>query len=693
MAELLLELFSEEIPARMQGPAADYLARALDKALTDAGLAHDSPRVFATPRRLAAVVAGLPAVQADTREERKGPRVGAPEKAMEGFLRSTGLTLEQLQVQADKKGDFYIAVIEKKGGPTKDALADLLPGVIRDLPWPKSMRWGEGTFRWVRPLKIILCILDGETVPLWIDLGAGRSLEAGNETRGHRFMAPEAFAVANFDAYEAKLRKAHVVLSAGERKDIIAREADKLAAAEGLEVIPDAGLLDEVAGLVEDPVVLMGRIDERFLSVPPEVLATAMRTHQKYFSLRNKKTGAFAPRFLVVANLRAKDGGKSIIAGNERVLRARLSDAEFFWQQDKKQSLEARVDQLKDIVFHEKLGTVHERTLRLVQLAYDIADRLKLDREDPARAALLCKADLVTGMVGEFPELQGLMGHYYALADGEPARVAAAIRDHYKPAGAADAVPEDGEASIVALADKADVLSGFWWIDEKPTGSRDPFALRRAALGVIRIVLENRLRLPLLDVLGVAMGHHAAPGKADAGKLADLLAFIADRLKVYLRDRGARHDLVDAVFSLPGQDDLVLITQRIEALSAFLGTDDGANLLAAYKRAANILRIEEKKDNKAYTEDPSEKLLTDEAERELYEAVSLMQPAVAKALAGEDFEGAMAALAQLRAPLDRFFDKVTVNAEDAALRANRLALLALIRRSMEQIADFSKIEG
>ena len=701
MAELLLELFSEEIPARMQAPAAEHLVRLLTAALSEAGLEHDEPRAFATPRRLTAVVSGLPAVQADTREERKGPRVGAPEKAMEGFLRSTGLTMDQLQTQEDKKGSFYLAVIEKKGGPTKDALPDLLGQVINDIPWPKSMRWGAGSFRWVRPLKSILCVFDGESVPVRIDLGAGRELVGGDETAGHRFIAPKPFTVTGFDDYEAKLRDAHVILSGDERKVIISEQAAKLAEAEGLEVIPDPGLLDEVAGLVEDPIVLLGTIDERFLAVPPEVLTTAMRTHQKYFSLRNKETGAFAPRFLVVSNLRATDGGKAIVNGNERVLRARLSDAEFFWEQDKKRTLAARLPELQNIVFHEKLGTVAERVDRIEKLAREIAPLIGADADDAARAAQLAKADLVTGMVGEFPELQGLMGYYYAREDGEREDVAMAVRDQYKPQGPSDGLPEGKVGAALALADKLDVLTGFWAIGEKPTGSKDPFALRRAALGVVRTGLESKLRIALTPLIDTFLGAYQSSEKRTEQvsnrnvfpETQDLLSFIADRLKVYLRDRGARHDLVDAVFSLPGQDDLVLIVARVDALSNFLGTEDGANLLAAYKRAANILRIEEKKDGKAYDADPSKDLLADEVERELFEAVSLMQPAAAKAVEAEDFEGAMAALAQLRAPLDRFFEEVTVNAEDASLRANRLSLLSLIRRSMEEIADFSKIEG
>ena len=561
------------------------------------------------------------------------------------------------------------------------------------------MRSGRDVVRWVRPLKSILCLFGSRTVPLSLDLG-GRALEAGNVTYGHRFMAPDAIEVFNFTEYRQKLDDAFVVLDAADRRTLIWDKAKALAEAASLELVEDKALLDEVAGLVENPVPLLGQIDARFMDLPPEVLTTSMRTHQKYFALTDKATGRMAPNFLVVANLAAQDGGKAIVNGNERVLRARLADAEFFWTQDRRDKLEAGLPQLADIVFHEKIGTLEERVENLILWSEELAMALGGEAQTAARAARLCKADLVTGMVGEFPELQGLMGSYYARADGEVDAVADAIRDHYKPQGPADSLPEGVSGAAVALADKFDVLTLFWRIDEKPTGSKDPFALRRAALGAIRIILENTYRLRLIGLFDRHMRRFGTEfdvvqfsGEEVVQEAVDLLSFIADRLKVYLRDRGARHDLVDAVFSLPGQDDLVLIVERIEALSSFLETADGTNLLAAYKRAANILRIEEKKDGRAYSDDPSTDLLAEEAERELFEAILLMQPQAAKAVGAEDFGAAMGALAQLRAPVDRFFDEVTVNADDPELRANRLKLLSLIRRAMTAIADFSKIEG
>ena len=681
MPDLLLELFSEEIPARMQGKAADDLKRLVTDALVKAGLTYEGARAFATPRRLALNLTGLPARQADMKDERKGPRVGAPQQALDGFLKSAGLaSIDEAQIVSDpKKGDFYVAVIEKQGAASEKVIAAILPEVIDKFPWPKSMRWGAGSMRWVRPLQSILCVFGPETeetatVPFSVD-----GLASGNVTHGHRFMAPDAITVRRFDDYAEKIEKAHVVLDAARRADIILHDARDLAFACGLELVADEALLAETAGLVEWPVVLMGSFDEAFLDVPAEVLITSMKNHQKCFSLRDPRTGKLANRFLLVSNLIAEDGGRAIVAGNERVISARLSDARFFWQTDLKTKLEDRVEKLKEITFHEKLGTQFERVERLQRLAREIAPLVGADPAMAARAALLAKADLVTEMVGEFPELQGLMGRYYALEQGEPAAVAAAIEDHYKPQGPSDAVPSDPVTIAVALADKIDTLTGFWAIDEKPTGSKDPYALRRAALGVIRIILSNELRIALC----------AAPLKIEA----DLLAFFADRLKVHLRDAGARHDLIDAVFSLGNQDDLLMIVRRVEALARFLDTDNGANLLAGVKRGTNILRIEEKKDGRAFDGDPDHVLLAEQGEKELVNVLDAVVHHVEDHVGKEDFEGAMAALAELRPAVDVFFDNVTVNAEDGRLRENRLKLLNRLREATLKVADFSKIEG
>ena len=681
MPDLLLELFSEEIPARMQGKAADDLKRLVTDALVKAGLTYEGARAFATPRRLALNLTGLPARQADMKDERKGPRVGAPQQALDGFLKSAGLaSIDEAQIVSDpKKGDFYVAVIEKQGAASEKVIAAILPEVIDKFPWPKSMRWGAGSMRWVRPLQSILCVFGPETeetatVPFSVD-----GLASGNVTHGHRFMAPDAITVRRFDDYAEKIEKAHVVLDAARRADIILHDARDLAFACGLELVADEALLAETAGLVEWPVVLMGSFDEAFLDVPAEVLITSMKNHQKCFSLRDPRTGKLANRFLLVSNLIAEDGGRAIVAGNERVIAARLSDARFFWQTDLKTKLEDRVEKLKEITFHEKLGTQFERVERLQRLAREIAPLVGADPAMAARAALLAKADLVTEMVGECPELQGLMGRYYALEQGEAPAVAAAIEDHYKPQGPSDAVPSDPVTIAVALADKIDTLTGFWAIDEKPTGSKDPYALRRAALGVIRIILSNELRIALC----------AAPLKIEA----DLLAFFADRLKVHLRDAGARHDLIDAVFSLGNQDDLLMIVRRVEALARFLDTDNGANLLAGVKRGTNILRIEEKKDGRAFDGDPDHVLLAEQGEKELVNVLDAVVHHVEDHVAREDFEGAMAALAELRPAVDVFFDNVTVNAEDGRLRENRLKLLNRLRKATLKVADFSKIEG
>ncbi|MGZ5849748.1 MAG: glycine--tRNA ligase subunit beta [Methyloceanibacter sp.] len=681
MAELLLELFSEEIPARMQARAAEELARFLGDALKEAGLNFETIRGFATPRRLTVVIDDLPARSPDVSEEKKGPRVGAPDPALQGFLKSAGLaSIDQAETRADKKGDFYVALIERPGRSTAEVVATIVPAIVGAFPWPKSMRWGNGRLRWVRPLHSILCLLDGKLVPFEVD-----GIATGKETRGHRFMAPKPFSVKSFKDYVEKLRQAYVILDAEERAGLILKQARRLAAKEGLTLAEDEGLLAENAGLTEWPVVLMGSYEKSFLEVPAEVLATSMKSHQKCFSL--KRGEELANRFILVANLAAKDGGKAIVAGNERVIAARLSDAKFFFDQDRDVGLEVWVPKLKEIIFHDKLGNQYERVQRVRLLARELAPLVGADPDLAERAAILAKADLVSGMVGEFPELQGVMGRYYALDQKEDPVVANAIAAHYKPVGPSDEVPREPVAVAAALADKLDMLVGFWAIDEKPTGSKDPYALRRAALGVIRIVLENELRLALMQQF---CSSSIKPGDVVAR---NLLAFFADRLKVHLRDQGARHDLIDAVFSLSGQDDLLLIVRRVEALGKFLETEDGATLLVGTKRAVNILRIEEKKDGTGYHQPPDPKLFKLPEEKALAKQVDQVERAAATAIENEDFEAAMAAMALLRAPVDAFFDHVTVNADDADLRANRLRLLNRIRATTLTVADFSKIEG
>ena len=686
MAELLLELFSEEIPARMQARAREDLARLLGNALGEAGLEFNEIKTFATPRRLTTVVEGLPARSPDIREERKGPRIDAPDAAIKGFLKSTGLaSADQAERRDDKKGAYYVALLERPGRATAEVIAEIMLELVKSFPWPKSMRWGIGRLRWVRPLQSIICLLDGKVVPFEVD-----GIRSGKETRGHRFMAHEPFKVRRFKDYEEKLRDAKVILDGDERARIILEGARKVAAKDGLTLLEDEALLAENRGLTEWPVVLLGSFDEEFLSVPPEVLATSMKAHQKCFSLR-KKDGAIANRFIVVANLEASDKGKAIAAGNERVVRARLADAKFFFEQDRKVMLPDRVPKLKEIVFHEKLGSQYERVQRVWRLARELAPLVGADPDLAERAAILAKADLVSLMVGEFPELQGVMGRYYALDQEENEAVADAIAAHYKPLGASDDVPREPVAIAVALADKLDMLVGFWTIDEKPTGSKDPYALRRAALGVIRIVLENDLRLRLKEYLLT----HQATAKFDPAvhNLADrLLSFFADRLKVHLRDQGARHDLVDAVFALGG-DDLLIIVRRVEALGRFLDTEDGEHLLIGATRAINILRIEEKKDSRTYDESPDPTLFKRPEEKALAKAVDAVEKGSAAAIRREDFEAAMAEMAKLRTPVDEFFDHVTVNATDPGLRANRLRLLNRIRATTLTVADFSKIEG
>lgn len=675
MPELLLELFSEEIPARMQARAADDLRRLVCDGLRAAELAFDRTEVFATPRRLCLHVTDIPAAQPDRKQERKGPKVGAPDKALDGFLGSVGLTRDQLEIRQVKNAEFYFAVIEQNGRPAAEVIAGIVQQTVRDFPWPKSMRWGAGNLRWVRPLHAILCCFDSAPLSFEID-----GVAAGDTTYGHRFMAPAAIIARDFATYKAALAAAHVRLDPAEREAHILARASELADENGLVLIEDGALLAEVAGLNEWPVPLLGQFDPAFLEVPPEVLTTAMRSHQKYFSLQDAKTGKLAPYFLTAANIEARDGGAKIVAGNERVLAARLSDAKFFWDQDRKKPLAARVDQLKDMVFHARLGSVRDKVARMVILAGRLAGQVPgADKQDAERAALLAKADLVSEMVFEFPELQGIMGRYYALADGESAAVADAIYSHYSPAGPSDDCPAEPTAIVVALADKLDTLVEFWRIGEKPTGSKDPFALRRAALGVIRLVLENRLRLPLAPLFGA---------QAD-----DLLGFFADRLKVYLRGEGVRHDLIDAAFALGGQGDLLLLVARVKALEAFVQSDDGANLLAAYKRAANILRIEEKRDDASYAGHADPALFTQDEEHILFDRIAEAAAEADAALARDDFTAAMGAVARLRIPVDAFFDKVTVNADQAELRANRLRLLSQIRGTLEAVADFSRIEG
>jgi glycyl-tRNA synthetase beta chain len=754
MPDLLLELFSEEIPARMQAQAAKDLERLVVGALSDRGLLFEGVKAFAGPRRLTLAIASLPAKQPDVSEELKGPKVDAPQAALDGFLRKTGLTKEQLKIEKTPKGDVYLAVIARAGRATEEVLAEILPECFAKLPWPKSMRFPGSAVRWVRPLHGIVCTFDGEIVPF-----AFAGVASGNTTWGHRFLSKGPIEVRRFDDYAEKLHKAHVVLDADERKAVIFEGVKQAAFVHGLEMIPDEGLLDEVAGLAEWPVVLIGAIQDEFMDVPPEILQTSMRTHQKYFSLRDassfeaslrdapqddasakgrhpevaakqpsKGDGRLANRFAVVANMIASDAGKEIVAGNERVLRARLSDAKFFWDQDRKRRLDGRVRDLEQIVFHAKAGTQYDRVWRVTLLAMLLARALGNDVAKAHRAGWLAKADLTTGVVGEFPELQGVMGRYYALHDGEDDDVADAVRDHYRPLGPNDAVPDRPVSRIAALADKLDTLVVLWRAGEKPTGSKDPFALRRAALGIIRIVLENRLRLALTDLakaetalanpanlqsLEQRLRDDQSSGALLAGTAAwfaevsaavpwsksdqlawdEIVAFIADRLKVALREKGTRHDLIDAVFSLGHEDDLVRLVARVEALQTFLKTDDGANLLVAYRRAANILRAEEKKDATTFDGEPDPEALVSPEEKALFVELATASEMIRGEVERERFVEAMSVMARLRKPVDAFFDKVTVNDKEAKLRENRLKLLARLRATLHQVADFSKIEG
>ncbi len=771
MPDLLLELFSEEIPARMQARAADDLRRLVTDRLAAAGLLYEGAKAFATPRRLALAVLGLPVRQLDVKEEKKGPRVGAPEGAIQGFLKAAGLkSIAEAKVQPDKKGDFYVAVIEKKGRASIDVIGEIVPEVVKSFPWPKSMRWGSqsakpGSLGWVRPLHSIVATFGPESGEPEVVRFSVDGIVAGDETRGHRFLAPEPFKVKRLADYTAKLEKAKVVLDSERRKAMILADARNLAFAQGYELVEDKALLDEVAGLVEWPVVLMGSFEESFLEIPDEVIRATIRNNQKCFVLRDPQTARLVNRFILVSNMEAQDGGKAIVAGNERVIRARLSDAKFFYETDLKTRLEDRLPKFEHIIFHEKLGTQAERIARIERLAGEIAEILSsrpsyytgqllsaddLNQEEEytrkldylrkvRRAARLCKADLLTEVVGEFPELQGLMGKYYAEAQGEDEAVAHACEDHYRPKGPDDLVPADPVSVAVALADKLDTLVGFWAIDEKPTGSKDPYALRRAALGVIRILLDNSIRMHLTNifqshgpcVIGDTLivvreldteldrgplkrlahwrekiASFAKEGRShvtihrsvfEEEEIKSLLAFFADRLKVQLREQGARHDLVDAVFALEGQDDLVLIVRRVEALGKFLDTDDGKSLLAGTKRATNIIRIEEKKDGRQYVGRPDPSLYSQDEEWALARAIESAKEDASIAVAGEDFEAAMRAMAMLRPHVDAFFDKVTVNVAEGAdkekLRENRLKLLNEIREATRAVADFSRIEG
>lgn len=761
MPQLLIELFSEEIPARMQAQAARDLDRMVRERLAEQGLLPEGLKTFAGPRRLTLVAEGLPAAQGDRHEERKGPRVGAPDAAVEGFLRSTGLTRDQLV----EKDGVWFAHIHRKGRPTAEIAAEILEHVIRNFPWPKSMTWGTGTLRWVRPLKRIVFLFDGQVVPLNVD-----GLEAGDVTEGHRFMGSgKPFKVKDFDSYRDKLAAHFVILDVEERKDRIMDGARTLCFARNLELVDDDGLLDEVAGLAEWPTPVLGDMDPAFLDLPPEVIRTSMRTHQKYFAVRpgdGNGNGRLAPHFITVANIEAADGGKEIARGNAKVLSARLNDARFFWDEDRKITLEDRLAKLAGVTFHARLGTLAERVERLELLAKAIAPRVGADPSKAVLAAHLCKADLATGMVGEFPELQGLMGGYYAREEKISPVVADAIRDHYKPVGASDEAPDTPVTMAVAIAEKLDTLSAFFAIDEKPTGSRDPYALRRAALGVIRILLGSEARAPIRELVAdwyrslrcyvdpgralyvstrrttgylgpayrqpsevfqtyveefedallegvpyvvstdqdfdIRFDRSAAAGEAPEGEVQyqfrpypvvadEVLGFMADRLKVALRDQGKRYDLVDAVFAL-GDDDLVRIVARVEALDGFLTGADGPNLLAGYKRAGNILKAEEKKGELPVG--PAVAMPAAPAEEgALIAALEAAEPAVAQALQKEDFAAAMRALSGLRAPVDAFFEAVLVNSENAAERENRLRLLVQVRDLMERVADFSQVTG
>lgn len=704
MSDLLLEIFSEEIPARMQTRASEDLKKLVTNAMVEAGITYESAAAFATPRRLCLTVSGVLSESKPLREERKGPRTDAPEQAVNGFLRSTGLSLEQLEKREDKKGEVYFAVIEKPGRKAADVIAEAVEAAIRNFPWPKSMRWGSGTLKWVRPMHSILCILSdeegAEVVPFHID-----GIKSGDKTEGHRFMGAGRFSVISFDDYEAKLKQNSVILRPDERAETIWHDASNLAFAQGLEVVEDKGLLNEVAGLVEYPVVLMGDIAEEFMELPPEVLQTSMKEHQKFFSVRNPKTGRIE-KFIMVANRETSDNGATILKGNQKVLFARLSDAKFFWENDlrtvKDVGLEGMAKPLADVTFHNKLGSQAERVERIVALAGEIAPMVGADVKVAQQAARVAKADLCSEMVYEFPELQGLMGRYYAEAANLPQEVANACQAHYSPLGPSDVVPNEPVSIAVALADKLDTLTGLYSIDERPTGSKDPFALRRAALGVIRLILNNELRLNLNSLTGYSFAKNGLPvdwqdvdGKVSTPvePAMSLKLFFDDRLKVHLKDQGITHDVIDACLEMPNSDDLTLLVKRVHALQAFIKTDDGENLIQGYKRANNILSAEEKKDGVAYEGTPEVQYAEDEAEKALFAALDKAEPEIAKAIEAEDFATAMEAMASLRAPIDLFFVNVQVNSDNDIVRRNRLCLLNRIRTVMQQVAIFSALNG
>jgi glycyl-tRNA synthetase beta chain len=740
MPDLLIELFSEEIPARMQAKAADDLKARVTNGLVEAGLTYAGSAAYATPRRLALRVDGLTDRSPHVKEERKGPRTDAPEQAIEGFLRGAGVSRADLVERDEKKGRVFYAVIDKPGRPAAEIVAEVLEDTIRTFPWPKSMRWGAGSLRWVRPLHRITCLLSSElgdeVVPLEVD-----GIVAGQTTEGHRFMAPGAFEVTSFEDYETRLKRAYVLLDATERAEAIWQDATNQAFASGLEVVEDKGLLAEVAGLVEWPVVLMGEIGAEFLDLPPEVLRTSMKEHQKFFSVRNPKTGRIE-RFITVANRETADHGATILAGNQKVLSARLSDAKFFWENDlrvaKTKGLTAWTDSLSNVTFHNKLGSQRDRIERIAALARELAAVVGAEPDLAEQAARVAKADLSSEMVYEFPELQGLMGRYYSDAAGLAPEVGAACQEHYSPLGPSDDVPSAPVSVAVALADKFDTLTGFWAIDEKPTGSKDPFALRRAALGVIRLVLENGLALSLdrfvdaqlvrhkgklLDEVGAEdvedlvreIAKHGVFGAAylslkegrsadqseglDAinaalpDKSVDLLGFFHDRLKVYLRDQGVRHDVIDACISMPGNDDLALLVKRAKALQAVLETEDGENLVQGFKRANNILTQAEEKDGVEYSFGGDPKFAEHPTETALFDALAKAEARITPAMKDQDFATAMAAMADLRGPVDAFFEAVQVNTDNAVLRRNRLNLLSSIRGVCLRVADLTKIEG
>ncbi|CUH76575.1 glycine--tRNA ligase subunit beta [Tropicibacter naphthalenivorans] len=742
MPDLLIELFSEEIPARMQAKAAEDLKKLVTDGLVEAGLTYAGAAAFSTPRRLALTLEGLTSKSPTLREERRGPKVGAPEKALEGFMRGAGVTRDQLEEREEKKGAFYYATVVTPGRPAAEIIAEVLDKTVRNFPWPKSMRWGAGSLRWVRPLHSIICLLTDEYGATVVDLDID-GIKAGQSTEGHRFMGDGRFEVTSFEDYEARLKAAKVVLNASERAETIWHDATNMAFAQGLEVVEDAGLLREVAGLVEWPVTLMGDIGEDFLGLPPEVLQTSMKEHQKFFSVKNPKTGRIE-KFITVANRETADHGATILAGNQKVLAARLSDAKFFWENDlrvaKDEGLTAWTERLGNVTFHNKLGSQQARIQRIADLAREIAPVVGAEPDQAYLAALVAKADLSSEMVYEFPELQGLMGRYYAEAAGLPADVAAACQEHYSPLGPSDDVPTAPVSVAVALADKIDTLTGFWAIDEKPTGSKDPYALRRAALGVIRLVLANDLRMHLDRFVDAQLVRHEKHVKADqdgvgvlddlldeiaehgvfggavrtlldklteekpqevlrtVGDLVpdlstDLLAFFHDRLKVHLRDAGIRHDVIDACLTMDGADDFRLLVSRAEALSAFMKTDDGVNLLQGFKRANNILTQAEEKDGVEYSYGADVKFAEEDAEKALFAALDAAEAQITPAMKAEDYAAAMEAMAALRAPIDAFFEAVQVNSDNQVVRRNRLNLLSRIRHICLQTADLTRVEG